>query len=62
MGKTDCVVDLVERSSATSDSVYDGPEFEGTKFESNGAREFANEEYPDIKGGHIAQTTTRPRS
>ena len=35
---------------ATSDSVYDRPEFEGTKFESNGAGGFANEEYRDTKG------------
>ena len=48
--RQDCVVDLIERSSTTSDSVYDGPEFEGTKFESNGAIGFANEEYSDIKG------------
>ena len=61
-GKTDCVVDLIERSLATSDSVYNGPEFEGTKFKSNGAMGFANEEYPDIKGGYIAQTTTRSSS
>ena len=49
-GKTDCVVNLIERSSATSDSVYDRPDFEGIKLESNGAMGFANEEYPDIKG------------
>ena len=28
----------------------DGPEFEGTKFESNGAMESASEAYPVIKG------------
>ena len=49
-GRTDCVVNLIERSLATSDSVYDRSEFEGTKFESNGVMGFANEEYPDIKG------------
>ena len=49
-GKTECVVNLIERSLATSDSVYNGPEFEGTKFESNGIMGFVDEEYPDIKG------------
>ena len=33
-----------------SDSVYDRPKFEETKFESNGAMESANEEYAVIKG------------
>ena len=45
----DCVVDLIERSSAMSDSVCDRPEFEGTKFESSGAMESTNEAYPVIK-------------
>ena len=45
-----------------SDLVCDGPKFEETKFESNGARESANEEYPVIKVEHIAQATTRSRS
>ena len=35
---------------ATSDSIYDEPEFEGTKFESNSTMGFVNEEYPGIKG------------
>ena len=61
-GKTDCVVGLNERSSTTSDSVYDGPKFEGIKFKSNGAMGFANEEYPDVKGDALFQITTRPRS
>ena len=29
--------------------MYNRPEFEGTKFESNDAMGFANEEYPGIK-------------
>ena len=49
-GKTDCVVDLSERSSTTLDSVCNRPEFEGTKFESNDTIGFANEEYPGMKG------------
>ena len=49
-GKTDCVVDLIERSSTTPDSVCDRPKFGGTKLESNGAMESINEEPPDIKG------------
>ena len=53
VGKTGCVVNLIERSSATSDSIYDEPEFEGTKFESNGTMGFANEEYPGIKGNTL---------
>ena len=44
-----CVVDLIERSSAAPGSVYNGLEFEGTKFEANDAVGFANEEYPGIK-------------
>ena len=48
--KTDCVVNLIERSSTTPDSVCNRPEFEETKFKSNDAMGFTNEEYPDIKG------------
>ena len=48
-GKTDCVVDLFERSLEAPGSVYDGLEFEGTKFKANDAVGFANEEYPGIK-------------
>ena len=33
-----------------SDSVYDRPKFEETKFESNGAMDSAIEDYPVIKG------------
>ena len=49
-GKTDCVVNLIERSSTTPDLVHDGPKFGGTKLKSNGAMESTNEEHPDIKG------------
>ena len=49
-GKADWVVDLIERSSTTLDSVCNGPEFEGTKFKSNDTMGFTNEEYPGIKG------------
>ena len=48
-GKTDCVVDLTERSLAAPGSVYNELEFEGTKFEANDAVGFANEEYPGIE-------------
>ena len=48
--KTDCVVDLIERSSTTLDSVCNRPEFEGTKFESKDTMGFADEEYPNMKG------------
>ena len=44
-GKTDCVVNLLERSLTAPDSVYNRPEFEGTKFEANDAVGFVNEEY-----------------
>ena len=47
--KTECAVDLVERFSTTLDSVCNGSEFKGTKFESNDAMRFANGECPDIK-------------
>ena len=49
-GRIDCAVDLIERSSTTLDSVYNGPELEGTKFESKDAMGFADEEYPIMKG------------
>ena len=49
-GKTDCVVNLIERSSTTLDSVCNRPEFEGTKFKSDDTMEFADEEYPGMKG------------
>ena len=49
-GKTDCVDDLLERSSTTPDPVCDRPKFGGTKLESNGAMESANEEYLVING------------
>ena len=49
-GKTDCVVNLIERSSTTPDLVCNRPKFEGSKLESNGTMESANEEHPVIKG------------
>ena len=48
--RTDCVVNLIERSSTTLDSVCNRPEFEGTKFESKDIMGFADEEYPNMKG------------
>ena len=49
-GKTDCVADLMERSSTTPVLMCNGPKLEGTKLESNGAMEFTNEEFPVTKG------------
>ena len=40
-------------------SVCNGPESEEAKFESNDAMGFANEEYPDIKGDALTQTTNQ---
>ena len=61
-GKTDCVVDLIKRSSTTPDSVCNGPKFEGAKLELDGAMESANEELPVIKGEALFWTTTRSRN
>ena len=44
------VVDLIERSSMTPESLCRGPELEGAKPKSNGARESTNEELPVTKG------------
>ena len=49
-GRVDWAVDLIERSSTTLDSVYDGPELEGTKFKSKDAMGYADGEYPIMKG------------
>ena len=49
-GRIDCVVDLIERSLTTLDSVCNRPEFEGTKFKSKDTMGFADEEYPGMKG------------
>ena len=49
-GRTDCVVNLIERSSTTLNSVCNRPVFEGTKFESKDTMEFVDEEYPGTKG------------
>ena len=49
-GRIDCAVNLTERSSTTLDSVCNGPELEGIKFESGDAMGFAYGEYPTMKG------------
>ena len=49
-GRTGCVVNLIERSLTTLDSVCNKPEFEGTKFESKDTMGFTDEEYPGTKG------------
>ena len=49
-GKTECVVDLIERSSMTPELMCRGPELEGAKPKSNGAMESTNEELPVTKG------------
>ena len=49
-GRIVCAVNLIEISSTTLDSVYDGPELEGTKFKSKDAMGVADEEYPIMKG------------
>ena len=48
--KTDCVVDLIKRSSTIPELMCNGPKLEGAKFKSNGAMESANEELPLTKG------------
>ena len=48
-GKTEHVVDLIERSSTTPGLVCRKPELEGPKPKSNGAMESANEELLDKK-------------
>ena len=45
-GRTDCAVNLTERSSTTLDSVYNELELEGIKFESKDAIGFIDGEYP----------------
>ena len=52
-GRTDYVLDLTERFLTTLDSVYNGPELEGIKFESGVAIRFANGEYPIRKEGAL---------
>ena len=49
-GKMDCVVDLIERSSMTPESMCNEPKLEGAKLKSNGAMECANEELLVTKG------------
>ena len=49
-GKTDCIVDLIERSSMTPGLMCNRPKLEGAKLESNGAMEFTNEELLVTKG------------
>ena len=52
-GRMDCAVDLIERSLTTLDSVCNGPELEGAKFEPKDTMGFAEEEYPSMKGGAL---------
>ena len=49
-GRIDCAVNLTERSSTTQDSVCNGSELEGIKFESKDTMGFADGEYPIMKG------------
>ena len=49
-GRTDCAVDLTERSSTTLDSMCNGLELEGIKFKSKDAMGLTDEKYPIIKG------------
>ena len=49
-GKTEHVVDLIERSSTMPGSVYKRPELEGAKPKSNGVMESMNMELPVAKG------------
>ena len=49
-GKTECVVDLIEKSSTTPGSVRRKPELKGPKPKSNGAIESMVEELLDNKG------------
>ena len=49
MERQTVLLNLIERSSTTSDSVYNGPEFEGTKFKPSGAMESTNEACPVTK-------------
>ena len=52
-GRIACAVDLTERSSTTLDSLYNGLELEGIKFESKDAIGFVDGEYPIMKGDAI---------
>ena len=49
-GRMDCVVNLIERSLTTLDSVCNKPELEEAKFKSKDTMGFADEEYPSMKG------------
>ena len=53
-GKTEHIVDLIERSSTTPGLVCRKPELEGPKPKSNGATESMNEELPDKKEKHCS--------
>ena len=52
-GEMDCAVNLIETSLTTLDSVYSGPELEGTKVKSKDIMGFADGEYPIMKGGAL---------
>ena len=45
-GRMDSAVNLTERSSRTLDSVYNGPELEGAKFESKDTMDLQMENIP----------------
>ena len=49
-GRIVCAINLIERSSTILDSLYDGPELEGIKFDSRDIIGLADEEYPNVKG------------
>ena len=48
--RTDCAVNLTERSLTTLYSMYNELELEGIKFESKDAMGFIDGEYPIVKG------------
>ena len=59
-GKTECVVDLIKRSSTTLGLVCGKLELEGPKPRSNGAMAFTNEELPDEKEGALVMLLKDP--
>ena len=61
-GKTECVVDLIERSSTTLGLVCRKLELEGPKPRSNGAMAFMNEELPDEKEGALVMLLKDPET
>ena len=61
-GRTDCAVDLTEASSTALDSVYNGLELEGIKFESKDAMGFYRWRIPNYERRHTTQTAIRSGS